>query len=242
MKKELLKYKIPHHVAIIMDGNGRWARKLGKKRVYGHQNGTSSVRDCIEGCIELGVKNITLFVFSTENWKRPKFEINSLMNLLVSSLEKEKPSLMENRIKLKAIGNIKNLNDNCYNKLCEVINQTANNNQLTLNLAINYGSLQEISQAVKKISDKVKNNLISIKNIDQKIINDHLYTRNLPPVDLLIRTGGEFRLSNFLLWQAAYAELYFTDVLWPDFRKEDFFDAIASFQNRERRFGMIKQN
>ena len=225
-----------------MDGNGRWARKLGKKRVYGHQNGTSSVRDCIEGCIELGVKNITLFVFSTENWKRPKFEINSLMNLLVSSLEKEKPSLMENRIKLKAIGNIKNLNDNCYNKLCEVINQTANNNQLTLNLAINYGSLQEISQAVKKISDKVKNNLISIKNIDQKIINDHLYTRNLPPVDLLIRTGGEFRLSNFLLWQAAYAELYFTDVLWPDFRKEDFFDAIASFQNRERRFGMIKQN
>ena len=225
-----------------MDGNGRWARKLGKKRVYGHQNGTSSVRDCIEGCIELGVKNITLFVFSTENWKRPKFEINSLMNLLVSSLEKEKPSLMENRIKLTAIGNIKNLNDNCYNKLCEVINQTANNNQLTLNLAINYGSLQEISQAVRKISDKVKNNLISIKNIDQKIINDHLYTRNLPPVDLLIRTGGEFRLSNFLLWQAAYAELYFTDVLWPDFRKEDFFDAIASFQNRERRFGMIKQN
>jgi len=242
MKKELLKYKIPRHVAVIMDGNGRWARKIGKKRVYGHQSGTSSVRDCIEGCIEIGVKNITLYVFSTENWKRPKFEINSLMNLLVSSLEKEKPSLMENRIKLNAIGNIKELNENCYNKLCEVISQTANNNELTLNLAISYGSLQEISRAVRKISNKVKNNLISIKNIDQKIINDHLYTRNLPPVDLLIRTGGEYRLSNFLLWQAAYAELYFTDVLWPDFRKEDFFDAIVSFQNRERRFGKIKKN
>ena len=220
-----------------MDGNGRWARKLGKKRVYGHQSGTRSVRDCIEGCIELGVKNITLFVFSTENWKRPKFEINSLMNLLVSSLEKEKPSLMENRIKLNAIGNIKNLNDSCYNKLCEVIDQTANNNELTLTLAISYGSLQEISQAVRKISDKVKNNLISIKNIDQKIINDHLYTRNLPPVDLLIRTGGEFRLSNFLLWQAAYAELYFTDEMWPDFTPNSLKKALDCYFSRSRKFG-----
>ena len=234
MKKELLKYHIPNHVAIIMDGNGRWAKKIGKKRVFGHESGTRSVKDCIEGCIEIGIKNVTLYVFSMENWKRPRFEVNSLMKLLVNSLEAEKSNLMENRVKLNAIGNLNNLNKVCYNKLKEVIDQTSINDQLTLTLAVSYGSKQEIGRAIKKISYKVKNNLISYQKIDEKIINDHLYTRNLPPVDLLIRTGGEFRLSNFLLWQVAYAELYFTEILWPDFRKNDFFDAIFSFQKRER--------
>ncbi|MBK56090.1 MAG: di-trans,poly-cis-decaprenylcistransferase [Flavobacteriaceae bacterium] len=241
MKKELLKYHIPNHVAIIMDGNGRWAKKIGKKRVFGHESGTRSVKDCIEGCIEIGIKNVTLYVFSMENWKRPKFEVNSLMKLLVNSLEAEKSNLMENRVKLNAIGNLNNLNKVCFNKLQEVIDQTSINDQLTLTLAVSYGSKQEIRRAIKKISYKVKNNLISYQKIDEKIINDHLYTRNLPPVDLLIRTGGEFRLSNFLLWQIAYAELYFTEILWPDFRKNDFFDAIFSFQKRERRFGKVKQ-
>ena len=241
MKKELLKYHIPNHVAIIMDGNGRWAKKIGKKRVFGHESGTRSVKDCIEGCIEIGIKNVTLYVFSMENWKRPKFEVNSLMKLLVNSLEAEKSNLMENRVKLNAIGNLNNLNKVCNDKLREVIDQTSINDQLTLTLAVSYGSKQEIGRAIKKISYKVKNNLISYQKIDEKIINDHLYTRNLPPVDLLIRTGGEFRLSNFLLWQIAYAELYFTEILWPDFRKNDFFDAIFSFQKRERRFGKVKQ-
>ena len=241
MKKELLKYHIPNHVAIIMDGNGRWAKKIGKKRVFGHESGTRSVKDCIEGCIEIGIKNVTLYVFSMENWKRPRFEVNSLMKLLVNSLEAEKSNLMENRVKLNAIGNLNNLNKVCYNKLKEVIDQTSINDQLTLTLAVSYGSNQEIGRSIKKISYKVKNNLISYQKIDEKIINDHLYTRNLPPVDLLIRTGGEFRLSNFLLWQVAYAELYFTEILWPDFRKNDFFDAIFSFQKRERRFGKVKQ-
>ncbi len=241
MKKELLKYHIPNHVAIIMDGNGRWAKKIGKKRVFGHESGTRSVKDCIEGCIEIGIKNVTLYVFSMENWKRPRFEVNSLMKLLVNSLEAEKSNLMENRVKLNAIGSLNNLNKVCYNKLKEVIDQTSINDQLTLTLAVSYGSKQEIGRAIKKISYKVKNNLISYQKIDEKIINDHLYTRNLPPVDLLIRTGGEFRLSNFLLWQVAYAELYFTEILWPDFRKNDFFDAIYSFQKRERRFGKVKQ-
>ena len=241
MKKELLKYHIPNHVAIIMDGNGRWAKKIGKKRVFGHESGTRSVKDCIEGCIEIGIKNVTLYVFSMENWKRPRFEVNSLMKLLVNSLEAEKSNLMENRVKLNAIGNLNNLNKVCFNKLQEVIDQTSINDQLTLTLAVSYGSKQEIGRAIKKISYKVKNNLISYQKIDEKIINDHLYTRNLPPVDLLIRTGGEFRLSNFLLWQVAYAELYFTEILWPDFRKNDFFDAIFSFQKRERRFGKVKQ-
>ena len=241
MKKELLKYHIPNHVAIIMDGNGRWAKKIGKKRVFGHESGTRSVKDCIEGCIEIGIKNVTLYVFSMENWKRPKFEVNSLMKLLVNSLEAEKSNLMENRVKLNAIGNLNNLNKVCNDKLREVIDQTSINDQLTLTLAVSYGSKQEIGRAIKKISYKVKNNLISYQKIDEKIINDHLYTRNLPPVDLLIRTGGEFRLSNFLLWQVAYAELYFTEILWPDFRKNDFFDAIFSFQKRERRFGKVKQ-
>jgi len=224
-----------------MDGNGRWAKKINQKRIFGHKNGTESVRDCISGSIEIGVKNITLYVFSMENWKRPKIEINALMSLLVNSLEKELDSLVENEIKLCAIGDLNALNKQSKEKLKEVILKTSNNKKLVLTLAISYGSRQEINNAFKLISNKVKNNIISEENIDEKIINEHLYTRNLPNVDLLIRTGGEYRISNFLLWQIAYAELYFSNVLWPDFRKNDFFNAIICYQKRERRFGKISE-
>ena len=224
-----------------MDGNGRWAKKINQKRIFGHKNGTESVRDCISGSIEIGVKNITLYVFSMENWKRPNIEINALMSLLVNSLEKELDSLMENEIKLCSIGDLDALNKQSKEKLKEVILKTSNNKKLVLTLAISYGSRQEINNAFKLISNKVKNNIISEENIDEKIINEHLYTRNLPNVDLLIRTGGEYRISNFLLWQIAYAELYFSNVLWPDFRKNDFFNAIICYQKRERRFGKISE-
>ena len=224
-----------------MDGNGRWAKKIGKQRVFGHENGTKSVRDCISGSIEIGVKNITLYVFSMENWNRPKIEVNALMKLLVNSLEKELSSLMENEIKLCAIGNLDSLNPKYRKKLDEVIRETSGNKKLVLTLAISYGFRQELTNAIGTIAYKVKNNIISQENIDENIINEHLYTRNLPDVDLLIRTGGEFRVSNFLLWQIAYAELYFSEILWPDFRKEDFFNAIISYQKRERRFGKISE-
>jgi undecaprenyl diphosphate synthase len=241
LKEKILKSNIPNHVAIIMDGNGRWAKKINQKRIFGHKNGTESVRDCISGSIEIGVKNITLYVFSMENWKRPKIEINALMRLLVNSLEKELDSLMENEIKLCAIGDLDALNKQSKEKLNEVILKTSSNKKLVLTLAISYGSRQEINNAFKLISNKVKNNIISEENIDEKIINEHLYTRNLPDVDLLIRTGGEYRISNFLLWQIAYAELYFSNVLWPDFRKNDFLNAIICYQKRERRFGKISE-
>ena len=241
MKEKILKSNIPNHVAIIMDGNGRWAKKIGKQRVFGHENGTKSVRDCISGSIEIGVRNITLYVFSIENWNRPKIEVNGLMKLLVSSLEKELSSLMENEIKLCAIGNLNSLKPKYRKKLDEVIHKTSSNKKLVLTLAISYGSRQELTNVIGTIANKVKNNIISQENIDENIINEHLYTRNLPNVDLLIRTGGEFRISNFLLWQIAYSELYFSDILWPDFRKEDFFNAITSYQKRERRFGKISE-
>ncbi|MDB4601112.1 isoprenyl transferase [Flavobacteriaceae bacterium] len=238
MKKEDFTH-LPNHVAIIMDGNGRWAKKIGKKRAFGHENGTKSVRDCIDQSLRLGIKNLTLYVFSTENWNRPKFEVNALMDLLVYSLENERVNLIENGIKLNVIGEIETLKDKAKTKLKSIISETKSNKKLNLNLAISYGSKQEIVNVIREISNKVKNNIISSKNIDENIINEHLYTRNLPNVDLLIRTGGEKRISNFLLWQIAYAEMYFTDLLWPDFKKEDFIDALDDYQKRDRRFGKI---
>ena len=238
MKKEDFTH-LPNHVAIIMDGNGRWAKKIGKKRAFGHENGTKSVRDCIDQSLRLGIKNLTLYVFSTENWNRPKFEVNALMDLLVYSLENERVNLIENGIKLNVIGELGTLKDKAKTKLKSIISETKSNKKLNLNLAISYGSKQEIVNVIREISNKVKNNIISSKNIDENIINEHLYTRNLPNVDLLIRTGGEKRISNFLLWQIAYAEMYFTDLLWPDFKKEDFIDALDDYQKRDRRFGKI---
>jgi undecaprenyl diphosphate synthase len=233
--------RLPKHVAIIMDGNGRWAKKQGLMRVKGHEKGTKAVRETVESSAELGIENLTLYAFSTENWNRPKLEIQTLMRLLVSSLKDEIKTLQDNKIRLQAIGCIENLPTKAKKELKEVIEKTANNSRMTLTLALSYGAREEMIQAVKQISEKVKNNIIDSETIDESTINNHLYTRNLPDVDMMIRTSGEQRISNFLLWQMAYAELYFTDTLWPDFRKENLFEAIYEYQKRERRFGKTSE-
>lgn len=232
---------MPKHVAIIMDGNGRWAQRQGMKRVFGHRNGVQAVRDVVEGAAELGIESLTLYTFSTENWSRPKSEVSTLMSLLVSSLRKELKMLQDNNIKLNAIGNIDGLPEKARRELLETIEKTRQNTHLSLNLALNYGSREELIRAVKCISKRIVNNELDIEEIDEKVINNHLYTFNLPDVDFLIRTSGELRLSNFLLWQIAYAEMYFTEILWPDFRKDDFYKAIINFQMRERRFGKTSE-
>ncbi len=237
LKENIVTTKLPEHIAIIMDGNGRWAKKQGMLRAFGHENGTKSVRQVVEACAELGIKNLTLYAFSTENWNRPKLEVQTLMRLLVSSLKKEIKTLQDNNIKLSSIGNLKTLPEKVHKELQDVIENTKNNRKMTLTLALSYGSREEIINTVKEISIKVKNNIISPEKIDESIINEHLYTQNLPDVDLLIRTSGEQRISNFLLWQIAYAELYFTSVLWPDFTKQHLYEAIIEYQKRERRFG-----
>lgn len=241
IKEKLNTEKLPKHVAIIMDGNGRWAKQQGLLRVIGHENGTKSVREIVEASAELGLKNLTLYAFSTENWNRPKIEVRTLMKLLVKSLKKEIKTLQDNNIKLSAIGSLKDLPKKAHSELLDVIEKTKNNTNMTLTLALSYGSREEIVNVIKEISVKVKNNIISAESIDESIINKHLYTQNLPDVDLLIRTSGEQRISNFLLWQIAYAELYFTDILWPDFTKEDLYKALINYQNRERRFGKTSE-
>ncbi|MEC3905770.1 isoprenyl transferase [Tamlana sp. 2201CG12-4] len=232
---------LPKHVAIIMDGNGRWAKQKGKLRAFGHEKGTKSVKQSVETCAELGIENLTLYAFSTENWNRPKLEVQTLMKLLVLSLKKEINTLQDNKIKLNAIGCLSLLPKKVHKELLDVIESTKHNTRMTLTLALSYGSREEIASAVKEISIKVKNNIISPENIDESIINEHLYTQNLPDVDLLIRTSGEQRISNFLLWQIAYAELYFTNVLWPDFTKQHLYEAIIEYQKRERRFGKTSE-
>ncbi|MFC5681645.1 isoprenyl transferase [Flavobacterium sp. MAHUQ-51] len=235
------KENLPKHLAIIMDGNGRWAKKQGLLRTIGHESGTKSVRITIENCAKLGIENLTLYAFSTENWNRPKLEVETLMKLLIKSLQKELITLQNNNIKLNAIGNIEMMPKTAQKELLEVMEKTKNNTRMTLTLALSYGSREEIVNAVKRISDKVKNNIISIDSIDDSIINQHLYTQNLPDVDLLIRTSGEHRISNFLLWQIAYAELFFSEVMWPDFREEHLYEALISYQKRERRFGKTSE-
>lgn len=233
--------KLPDHLAVIMDGNGRWARKRNKLRVFGHENAIEAVRDTVESCGKLGIPYLTLYAFSTENWKRPKLEVDSLMKLLVAVLKKELGTMQKNDIRLNAIGRIDTLPKKAHAELMEVIAATKDNKRLTLTLALSYGSREEINQAVRSIATKVKNNIISPDDIDDTVINGHLYTQNLPNVDLLIRTSGEHRISNFLLWQIAYAELYFTDVLWPDFRAHHLVEALINYQNRERRFGKTSE-
>jgi len=230
LKSQIAKNNIPNHIAIIMDGNGRWAKLKGKPRVFGHKNGVTSVKEVIEGCAEVGVNYLTLYAFSTENWNRPTLEVKTLMALLVSSLKKELKTLQKNNIKLNTIGNIENLPEKAQIELAEVIEKTKNNSTLTLTLALSYGSREEIVNVIKNISKKVVNNQLSVEEINEKIINNHLYTFSLPDVDFMIRTSGEKRISNFLLWQIAYAELYFTDTLWPDFRKENLFNALLEYQ------------
>ncbi|WP_027125718.1 isoprenyl transferase [Gelidibacter mesophilus] len=241
LKEQIHIDKLPNHLAIIMDGNGRWAKQKGFLRVIGHENGTKSVRDVVEASAEIGIKHLTLYAFSTENWNRPKIEVQTLMKLLVKSLKKEIKTLQDNNIQLNAIGCLDDLPTKAKEELKEVIEKTKNNSRMVLTLALSYGSREELINMVKKISDKVKNNIISSDSIDESIINKHLYTQNLPDVDLLIRTSGEQRISNFLLWQIAYAELYFTSILWPDFKKHDLYTALIDYQNRERRFGKTSE-
>lgn len=241
LENEINKDNLPNHLAIIMDGNGRWAKQQGKLRAFGHENGTKTVRSTVKTCAKLGINYLTLYAFSTENWNRPKLEVEILMKLLVGALKKELKTLQENNIRLQAIGSLNHLPTGVKKELLEVIEKTKNNNRMTLTLALSYGSRDEIINAVKNISEKVKNNIISIDTIDELIINQHLYTQNMPDVDLVIRTSGEHRISNFLLWQIAYAEFYFTEVLWPDFNEEELFKALLSFQKRERRFGKTSE-
>ncbi|RZP04706.1 MAG: isoprenyl transferase [Flavobacteriales bacterium] len=229
--------ELPNHIAIIMDGNGRWATNKGLLRNIGHQNGAKTVKEIVETCAKINIKYLTLYAFSTENWNRPKLEVELLMKLLISSLKKEVKTLQKNNIKLSTIGNLNSLPIKVAKELKDVIEKTKNNNRLTLTLALSYGSREELIKTIIEISLKVKKNLISPENINKSVINNHLYDHYLPDVDLLIRTSGEQRISNFLLWEIAYAELFFSDTLWPDFNKENLFEAILNYQNRERRFG-----
>jgi len=240
-KEKINLESLPKHISIIMDGNGRWAKKKGFLRALGHEEGTKAVRDIVEGSAELGIENLTLYAFSTENWNRPKLEVDTLMRLLVTSLKKEIKTLQKNNIKLNAIGNLHTLPKKAQKELNEVIEKTKDNNRMILTLALSYGSREELVHAIKDISQKVKNEELSLDAIDESIINQHLYTQNLPDVDLLIRTSGEQRISNFLLWQIAYAELYFSKILWPDFRRENLYEAIYNYQTRERRFGKTSE-
>ena len=233
--------KVPLHIAIIMDGNGRWAKQKGKLRVFGHQNAIKAVRDTTEGAAEIGVKYLTLYAFSTENWNRPKKEVDALMELLVHTINQERPTLNKNDIRLLAIGNLKSLPGKCYEELMEAIDDTASNKRMNLVLALSYSSKWEITEAVKQISEKVKRGEINPEDINEQMISENLTTKGIPDPELMIRTSGEYRISNYLLWQLAYAELYFTEKLWPDFRREDLFEAIADYQKRERRFGLISE-
>jgi len=235
------KSKLPQHIAIIMDGNGRWAKEHHKPRVFGHKNGVTSVRSVVEGAAEVGIKFLTLYAFSTENWKRPKLEVTALMQLLVNTISKEINDLDKNNVRLLTIGNIESLPKDCYNELLYAKEKTKNNTGLSLVLALSYSSKWEITDAIKKIAWEIENKKLSSDSIDESTLDNYLNTFNMPDPELLIRTSGEYRISNFLLWQIAYAELYFINKHWPDFRKEDLFEAIFDFQNRERRFGLISE-
>ena len=232
---------IPNHIAVIMDGNGRWAKKKGKERIQGHKKGILSVRKLVEEASKINISYLTLFAFSTENWKRPKNEVSTLMDLIVLSLDKELKTIIDNKIKLNAIGDMNSLPEEVKKKLKETIEKTKNNKKLTLTIAINYGGKEEITNAVNTIINKVKKNIILEEKVDEELINTHLYSNNLPDVDLLIRTSGEKRISNFLLWKISYAELYFTNILWPEFNKNHFYKAIINYQKRERRFGKTSE-
>jgi undecaprenyl diphosphate synthase len=239
VKEELVKEKLPRHVAIIMDGNGRWARKRGNARVFGHKNGVKAVRDVTEAAAELGLGYLTLYAFSTENWNRPKNEVDALMSLLVSTIASETKTLMDNNVKLKSIGCKATLPKSVQDKLSETIDKTSSNDGLTLTLALSYSSRWEIIEAVKNIAIAARDKKIDPSQIDAEFFSQYLETAQIPDPELMIRTSGEFRLSNFLLWQVAYSELYFCNVLWPDFRREHFFEALHDYQSRERRFGKI---
>lgn len=229
----------PKHIAVIMDGNGRWAKKKGAKRIFGHRNAIESVRETTEACAELGIKYLTLYAFSTENWNRPKIEVMGLMELLVSTIKKETSTLTKNNVRLTSIGDKSALPKNCQRELEESIELTKDNDGLNLILALSYSGRWEIVKAVKDLLKDVKNGAIGLEDINNDLFSDYLCTKNIPDPELLIRTSGEMRISNFLLWQIAYTELYITEILWPDFRKEHLYEAIVAYQKRERRFGKV---
>jgi undecaprenyl diphosphate synthase len=233
--------KLPQHIAIIMDGNGRWAKDRGKLRIFGHRKGVLSVRDVVEGAVGLGVQYLTLYTFSTENWNRPKLEVMAIMELMVTTIHKEIKNFMEKNVRLNAIGDLAMLPKKCFDELNNAIETTSANTGLVLTLALSYSSRYEIVRAAKNIAAKVQSGELSINDIDETVFENNLYTADMPDPELLIRTSGEFRISNYLLWQIAYAELYFTPKLWPDFRKEDMYEAILDYQKRERRFGMTSE-
>lgn len=241
LKEKIDLNRLPSHVAVIMDGNGRWAKQKGKIRTFGHKHGVTAVRETTEAAAELGVKFLTLYAFSTENWNRPQFEVDTLMQLLVGTISSEVKTLMKNDIRLEAIGDIDNMPVRVARNLREAIAKTSGNKRMTLVLALSYSSRWELTKAMKEIAEEVKSGLIKPSDINESTISNHLCTKNIPDPELLIRTSGEFRISNYLLWQIAYAELYFTQKLWPDFTKEDFYEAIIDFQNRERRFGKVSE-
>jgi undecaprenyl diphosphate synthase len=240
-KEKIDPKRLPLHIAVIMDGNGRWAKQRGKLRVFGHESGVTAVRDTAEACAEIGVKYLTLYAFSTENWNRPKMEVDALMNLLVKTLNKETKTLMDNNIRLGAIGDLTQLDPQCREQLQETMDITSGNNKMEMYLALSYSSRWEIIEATRKIAEMVKTGQLKPEDISQELFSSMLTTKNIPDPELLIRTSGENRISNFLLWQIAYAELYFTPVLWPDFRREHLYEAIYDFQHRERRFGKISE-
>ncbi len=231
--------RLPRHIAVIMDGNGRWAKQQGKNRIFGHQKGVQAVRNITEACTKLNIPYLTLYAFSTENWGRPSFEVSALMELLVHTIRKETNQLNKNNIRLKAIGNLAMLPPKCFRELNSAMELTKNNTKLTLTLAISYSSRWEITEAVKQISQQVANGQLTIEDINEQVISQHLCTRDIPDPELLIRTSGEQRISNYLLWQIAYTEFFFTEKYWPDFDEEELHKAIISYQNRDRRFGKI---
>lgn len=241
LKEKLNFDNLPKHVAIIMDGNGRWAKSQNKERTFGHKNAIKAVREAISACNEVGIPYLTLYTFSTENWNRPTEEVDTLMNLLSSTLLQEAEEIFSKGIRIRAIGDLEALPEDVRNQLYNIMGLTKNNTKGNLTLALSYGSQKEILNAVKELCKKVKNGDIDENDIDEKLFEQHLYTKEIPPVDLLIRTSGEVRVSNFLLWQIAYAEMQFIDVLWPDFTKETFFQCILDYQTKERRFGKISE-
>ncbi len=240
LKDRIDKDKLPRHIALIMDGNGRWARQRGKERVFGHENGVEAVRDTVKAAADTGIRYLTFFAFSTENWCRPQHEVSTLMDLLVDAIRNESPELNENGVRLQAIGDLDSLPEHCRSQLAEAISLTAANNRLTVTVALSYSARWEIVNAAKNIAKKVASGEITPGQVDQELLAGELLTRDMPDPDLLIRTSGELRLSNFLLWQLAYTELYFTPVFWPDFRRKHLYQAIIDYQRRERRFGKVK--
>lgn len=241
LKEKINPERLPKHVAIIMDGNGRWAKKQGKERVFGHQIGVESVRNITVASVELGIEYLTFYAFSTENWNRPKEEVDAIMLLMVQAIENETPTLMKNNVRFEVIGDIEKLNQETRDAINRIIEKTKVNNGLTMIIALSYSSRWEIENAMREIASEVERKQLKIEDINQETISKHLCTKNFPDPDLLIRTSGEYRISNFLMWQLSYSELYFTSTLWPDFRKENFYEALIDYQSRERRFGKTSE-